>query len=272
MSTTSMDNTTGGGRPVTSAPPPYRPIRPLAVSPRWFPKGQSFGLYEHNGRVCPNVTSILSRAHPFDRQKWVDAEPDIDHDAVAKEAAERGTAVHLAMECWLSGQDHAPAEDHLPWITPLKESLATTVKATRGVEVPVHHWVDGIGGYAGSCDGIVCTRDNRLLIVDYKTKRPGKKVWAKYEHKNRTQLAAYSLAINAAYRRQLGGNIDGTILLYAHPDKDEPTIVVTEGDELKAYQERWLDILRDWYSEHGGAVDAEQARFGLQGRPVVTDF
>ena len=257
---------------MSSTPPPYRPIQPLAVSPRWFPKGQSFGLYEHSGRVCPNVTSILSKAFPFDRQKWVDAEPDIDHDAVAKESAERGTAIHLALECWLSGQEHSPADEHLPWITPLKGVLAKAAKVTRGVEIPVHHWVEGIGGYAGSCDGIVCNQRDELAIIDFKTKRPGKKVWAQYEHKNRTQLAAYSLAINAAYGNALGGVIAKTVLLYAHPDRDEPTIVVTEGAELIAYQERWLEILRDWYAENGAAVEQEQAKFDRPKPPVVADF
>lgn len=245
---------------MTPTPPPFRPITSLQISERWFPQGQSFGLYEHNGKVCPNVTSILSRAFPFDRSAWVKAEPDIDHDAVMKESAQRGTAVHLALETWLSGQPHTPAEEHLPWVQPLQRTVSN-FKACRGVEIPVHHWIDGVGGYAGSCDGIVCDRGNKLLIIDYKTKRPGKRVHAKYEDKNRTQLAAYSLALNALYRRQLGGDIDGTVLLYAHPDKDELTIIRTEGEELVHYQQNWLKILADWYAEHGEAVAAQQEAF-----------
>ena len=101
-------------------PPVFEPITPKQVSERWFPKGRSFGLYESGGRVAPNVTSILGWRFPFDKSRWKKSEPDIDHDAVTRESAQRGTAVHFAMEKWLQSHDHTPACDYLQWIVPLQ--------------------------------------------------------------------------------------------------------------------------------------------------------
>ena len=109
-------------------PPVFEPITPIKVSERWFPKGRKFGLYECGGRVAPNVTSILGWKFPFDKSKWKRSEPDIDHDAVTRESAKRGTAVHLAMEKWLQSQDHAPVEEHLQWINPLQTLVSRASK------------------------------------------------------------------------------------------------------------------------------------------------
>lgn len=243
-------------------PPIYRPIKPLEISERWFPKGQAFGLYESGGRVAPNVTSILSWKFPFDRQAWVEKEPDIDHDAVTKESAERGTGVHLAMETWLRDCQHDYPAELAPWVEPLR-ALVSRGTATLGVEIPIHHSVMGVGRYAGSCDGLMQVGDE-VVIIDYKTKRPGKRVHARFLDKQRLQLAAYAVAINSLYSEQLPAPVTRTSLLFAHPDHDTPTVVSTAGDELKEYQHQWLKLLADWFATHGEAVEAEQIKFDLR--------
>lgn len=249
---------------MTQAPPPYQPIQPITISSRWFPRGQSFGLYEFGGVVAPNVTSILSSAFPFDKSKWIEAEPDIDHDAVAKESAERGTAVHAALEYWLTGEKSEYLPVYAPWVEPLRD-LVSRATATLAVEIPVHHTIPGVGRYAGSCDGLALV-GREVVIIDYKTKRPNKRVHAKYQDKQRTQLAAYSLAINAIYRDQLPGPVTRTSLLYAHPDEGRaPTVVSTEGDELKDYQQRWKQVLAEWFAINGDAVEKEQQAFSARG-------
>ena len=182
-------------------PPVFEPITPIKVSERWFPKGRRFGLYECGGRVAPNVTSILSWKFPFDKAKWKKSEPDIDHDAVTRESAKRGTAVHLAMEKWLQSEDHTPVEEHLQWINPLQR-LVSRASKTLAVEVPLHHSIDGVGAYAGSCDGLMLVNDD-VVLIDYKTKRHGKNVLPKFCEQQRLQLAAYSLAISHLYEDQL---------------------------------------------------------------------
>ena len=171
-------------------PPLFDPITPIKVSERWFPKGRRFGLYECGGRIAPNVTSILGWKFPFDKAKWKKSEPDIDHEAVTRESSKRGTAVHLAMEKWLQSEDHTPVEEHLQWINPLQR-LVSRASKTLAVEVPLHHSIDGVGAYAGSCDGLMLVNDD-VVLIDYKTKRHGKNVLPKFCEQQRMQLAAYS--------------------------------------------------------------------------------
>ena len=243
-------------------PPVFEPITPIKVSERWFPKGRKFGLYECGGRVAPNVTSILSWKFPFDKAKWKKSEPDIDHDALTRESAKRGTAVHLAMEKWLQSEDHTPLEEHLQWINPL-QSLVSRATKTLAVEVPLHYSIDGVGAYAGSCDGVMLVNGD-VVLIDYKTKRHGKNVFPKYCEQQRLQLAAYSLAISHLYEDQLPSQVNRTSLLYAHPEDGKPvTVVSTEGNLLREYQKKWLDLLGEWYEVHGEQVADEQLSFNL---------
>lgn len=246
-------------------PPDYQPITPIKISERWFPPRLSFGLYESCWIVAPNVTSILAKSFPFDRAAWVEKEPDIDHDAVTREAAERGTAVHLAMEYWLTGHSSEYSPELAPWVEPLR-ALVAKATATLAVELPVHHTVPGIGRYAGSCDGLVVVGSD-VVIIDYKTKHPGKKVHARFLDKQRLQLAAYSLAINAIYAEQLPAPVSRCSLLFAHPDEGRaPTVVSSAGDELRQFEDRWLQLLGDWFEENGADVEQQQAQYENRGR------
>ena len=241
-------------------PPVYEPLIPIGISDRWFPKGRTFGLYESNGLVAPNVTSILSWKFPFDQSRWKKSEPNIDHDSVARESAERGTAVHSAMEQWLKSGSSKCHESLLPWVRPLQH-LVSRANKTLASEIPIHFSVDGVGAYAGSCDGLMLVR-NEVVLCDYKTKRPGKKVIPRFCEKQKLQLAAYSLAVNGIYHDQLPSPVVRTSLLFAHPEDGVPvTVISTKGNELKHYQRCWVDILRDWYELHGADVAAEQVRF-----------
>ena len=247
--------------------PAYRPITPITISERWFPRGQSFGLYELGGKVAPNTTSILGWKFPFSKKLWIEKEPNIDHDAVTKQSAERGTAVHLAMENWLMGAGDDYPEHLAPWVEPL-QALVSKGTATLGVEIPIHHSVLGVGRYAGSCDGLMLV-GGEVVVVDYKTKREGKRVHPKFLDKQRLQLAAYSHAINSLYSDQLPAPVSRCSLLFAHPDRDTPTVVITAGDELKSYQKQWLQLLAEWFNEYGDAVEAEQMAFDLRKRTAA---
>ena len=249
--------------PGVMKPPVFEPINSIKLSERWFPKGRKFGLYECGGRVAPNVTSILGWKFPFDKAKWKKSEPDIDHDAVTRESAKRGTAVHLAMEKWLQSQDHTPVEEHLKWINPL-QSLVSRASKTLAVEVPLHYSINGVGAYAGSCDGVMLVNGD-VVLIDYKTKRHGKNVLPKFCEQQRLQLAAYSLAISHLYEDQLPSPVTRTSLLFAHPEDGKPvTVVSTQGNLLLEYQQKWLDLLGEWYEVHGEQVADEQTIFDQQ--------
>ena len=103
-----------------------------------------------------------------------------------------------------------------------------------------------------------------VVLIDYKTKRHGKNVFPKYCEQQRLQLAAYSLAISHLYEDQLPAPVRRTSLLYAHPEDGRPvTVVSTEGNLLLEYQQKWLDLLGEWYEVHGEQVADEQLSFNL---------
>ena len=104
-----------------------------------------------------------------------------------------------------------------------------------------------------------------VVLIDYKTKRHGKSVHQKYCEKERLQLAAYSLAISHLYEDQLPAPVTRTSLLFAHPEDGKPvTVVSTQGNLLLEYQQKWLDLLGEWYEVHGDQVADEQTIFDEQ--------
>ena len=70
------------------------------------------------------------------------------------------------MEKWLQSEDHTPVEEHLQWINPLQR-LVSRASKTLAVEVSLHHSIDGVGAYAGSCDGLMLVNDD-VVLIDYK--------------------------------------------------------------------------------------------------------
>ena len=168
--------------------------------------------------------------------------------------------MYKRQEKWLQSEDHTPLEEHLQWINPL-QSLVSRASKTLAVEVPLHYSINGVGAYAGSCDGVMLVNGD-VVLIDYKTKRHGKYVHQKYCERERLQLAAYSLAISHLYEDQLPGPVSRTSLLYAHPEDGKPvTVVSTQGNLLLEYQQKWLDLLGEWYELYKYEIDAEQAKF-----------
>lgn len=91
-----------------------------------------------------------------------------------------------------------------------------------------------------------------VVLIDYKAKRYGKNVFPRFCEQQRLQLAAYSLAINHLYEDQLPSPVTKTSLLFAYPEGGKPvTVVSTQGNLLLEYQQKWLDLLVEWYEVHG---------------------
>ena len=67
-------------------------------------------------------------------------------------------------------------------INPL-QSLVSRASKTLAVEVPLHYSINGVGAYAGSCDGVMLVNGD-VVLIDYKTKRHGKYVHQKYCERN----------------------------------------------------------------------------------------
>ena len=104
-----------------------------------------------------------------------------------------------------------------------------------------------------------------VVLIDYKTKRHGKNVLPKFCEQQRLQLAAYSLAISHLYEEQLPAPVTRTSLLFAHPEDGKPvTVVSTQGNLLLEYQQKWIDLLGEWYEVYGEQVADEQTIFDQQ--------
>ena len=79
------------------------------------------------------------------------------------------------------------------------------------------------------------------------------------------QLAAYSLATSHLYEDQLPSPVVRTSLLFAHPNDGKPvTVVSTQGNQLLEYQQKWLDLLGEWYEVHGDQIAEEQVIYDEQ--------
>ena len=90
----------------------------------------------------------------------------------------------------------------------------------------------------------------------------GKRVFPKFCEQQRIQLAAYSLAI--IYTKNKSSPVTRTSLLFAHPEEGrQVTVVSTQGNLLLDYQQKWLDLLGEWYEVHGDQVADEQRSFNL---------
>ena len=59
-------------------------------------------------------------------------------------------------------------------------------------------------------------------------------------------------------------------LLFSHPEPNKAVSVISvEGADLLHYQENWLSILGEWYSEFGDSVVAEQKDLMIQSKALL---
>lgn len=153
------------------------------------------------GEKFPGVTSVLS-ATRSDRdvaglERW---RKQVGHDEAArisKTAADNGTALHGAIEQYLSQSNEPiclPRQIIGHWVSIFPE--LKRVSEVHLLEGAVWH----PEGYAGSVD-CVGVFDDELSIVDWKTSaKPKKTEWIKDYY---LQTAAYCAAVNRLYDLQI---------------------------------------------------------------------
>ena len=257
--------------------PPLQLLQPVTLGERFFPKGSPCGFYPTaEGKLHPNVTSILGHSHPFDPKKWAQYEPEgFDCEAAGAQAAATGTAVHCVMERFLLGQPIDDYDQRLAvWVEPLLASIGRA-SAVIGVELPLAHSWAGMR-YAGSCDAVLQAPDGELVVVDFKTRRDTSykkdepnKPNLKYLTKQKTQVACYASTINAIYADQLPQPISRATLLFAVPGLDAPIPVTIAGEELDVYVSEWRKCLQRFYDAHQESVEKAQASFEFKRRTAA---
>ena len=254
---------------MTYQSPPRHLLTPITLGERFFPDGAPCGFYpDANGKLHPNVTSVLSNKYPFDIKKWAQYEPaGFDCKAAGEAAAKAGTAVHGVLERYLLGKDISGYDRTLAtWVEPLLASVSQA-SAVVGVELPLRNEIDGMA-YAGSCDAVLLAPDGELVVVDFKTRRD---VSYKKDEPNRpnlrhlakqkAQTACYLSTINAVYGAQLHKPISRATLLFAVPGLEKSMPVTISGIELDRYIQEWHDCLSSFYEAHGEAIQQAQQSY-----------
>lgn len=156
----------------------------------------------------------------------------VDAEEQAKQARDRGTLIHDALELYLGGQPDRVAPDLLPWLEPAAKYVLGLGKVIATELVLVGN------GYAGKTDAIVeC--GSYELILDWKTTgtMPKKESWPEHQ----IQLAAY-----AAARQGISERVTRTANVYIST-KEQGTFVFLENTSWYAtYQDAFDPLFRVW--------------------------
>lgn len=204
------------------------------TAPAPHPRGW-YELPNENGEIVryPRVTSILSVLSKPGLGKWREKliREGRDPDAEAREAANRGTAIHALTEAIDLGARADCPPDLLPFITAYRAWKAEHVAAVEMVERLVVH---RRFRYAGKLDKLVRLTDGRRALVDLKTGRSLADVTA-------LQLAAYTDALEDE------GIEPCDVRLALHLPWSNPGVLVVKEFENDERDRRvWRSVLRTW--------------------------
>lgn len=191
------------------------------------------GRYVIDGQSYPRVSTILGHISKPGLSGWREKliREGRDPDAEAKEAADRGTAVHAITEAIDRGYLTECPPELLPFVTAYTEWKAVHVVWVEMIERTVVHKSHG---YAGTLDRVYVLRDGRHVIGDLKT---GRSIDATV----RLQLIAYMEAIEA-----MGlGPIDGRLVVHLPWDR-LGTLNAFEYDNEARDRRWWRQTLGSW--------------------------
>lgn len=224
------------------------------TAPQPHPRGY-YELPDADGVIVryPRVTSILGALSKPGLGRWREAliREGRDPDAEAREAADRGTAIHALTEAVDLGATADCPPDFAPFIRAYREWKAENVAAVEMTErLAVHRRF----GYAGKLDKALRLRDGRRAIVDLKT---GRSLAAE----TRLQLSAYADALEDE------GIEPFDVRLAIHlPWSNPGHLAVLEFDDDDRDRRVWRSVLRLWKWQHVHRDLWRQTRDGGSGR------
>lgn len=232
---------------------------------------------------APSVTTILSEtaseANKKKLEMWSKANP-----GVKEQAAERGTAIHYGMECYLKGNknpDIAPEyEDFWGGMPGILDQFDEVLWA----ETPLlekHQFAlsdDGIGrvwgrdengnAWCGSPD-IIGVANNKLTLADLKTSvKPYSRKWpSEFEKgspewrallgghmkfkKTLKQLAAYDIGI----QQTLGMTVQQAAILVSTPERTQ--VFKISRRFLDALHKDWYEVVAEYYNQLSTREEAD---------------
>ena len=204
-------------------------------------------LYDVNNEKYPSVTTILSSTKPQSEidslNRWREKVGHKQAEIITKEATERGSGMHEVIEKFLLGKlnldllgDNTREKMMADQI--IENGLRNKLQEIWGCEATLYHPEKKYAG-AADCIGIY---DGYESILDYKqSNSPRKHEWNSTYY---MQLGGYSLAHNAVY----GTHIDQGVILVCTKDNMFQRFVIY-GDELKEYQNKFLERVEQYYSQ-----------------------
>tara|TARA_B100000927_G_C16277234_1_gene394013 strand:+ start:18 stop:704 length:687 start_codon:yes stop_codon:yes gene_type:complete len=204
-------------------------------------------LYDINNQKLPSVTTILAATKPQEEidslNRWRDRVGHKQADIISREATERGSSMHNYIEKFLLGKLNLDllgdnTRERMMAEQIIENGLRNRLQEIWGCEATLHHPEKK---YAGACD-LVGVYEGYQSILDYKQSNSLRK--DEWNSTYYMQLGAYSLAHNAVY----GTNIDQGVILVCTKDNTFQRFVIY-GDQLKEYQNKFLQRLEQYYSQ-----------------------
>jgi hypothetical protein len=224
---------------------------------------------------APSVTTIISEtaseANKRKLEMWSKANP-----GVKEKAAERGTAIHYGMECYLKGNKNPDIPDEYKDFWAGMPSILDQFQEVLWAESPVLDKFDFTLGaddvarvwgcddegraWAGAPD-IIAVANNKLTLADLKTSvKPYSRRWPKDLEKGSQewrdllgghmkfkktckQLAAYDMAIE----QTLGMKVQQAAILVSTPARTQ--IFKISRRFLDSLREDWLKIVEEYYKQ-----------------------
>ena len=194
--------------------------------------------------LVPSVTTILSATGDHSGiDAWKRRVGPIAAQAVVEEATTIGTAVHLAIENYLNGEDWEQfTDDRLGLMAHqiakrFVDDCLRDIDEVWGLESGLV--IDGL--YAGTADCIGIFK-GLPTIIDFKTaKKIKKREWIEDYF---MQGCAYALAHNEMF----GTNIKQVAILMIDREGKYADFVI-EGDEFEEYCHKWAQRLADYYNK-----------------------
>ena len=234
---------------------------------------------------APSVTTILSEtaseANKKKLEMWSKANP-----GVKEQAAERGTAIHYGMECYLKGDKNPDIPQEYSDFWSGMPGILDQFEEVLWAETPLleHHQFtlssDGVGriwgqdeegrAWSGSPD-IIAVANGKLTLADLKTSvKPYSRKWPKDLEKGSKewrdllgghlkfkkclkQLAAYDIGIT----QTLGMKVQQAAVLVSTPLRTQ--VFKISRRYLDMLHEDWYKLVEEYYTqiENCGVYDAD---------------
>lgn len=229
----------------------YTPERIDTKHGRWYITPPNPAAKQHQ---FPGVTTILSATMTEEKrqglERWRKREGLEKAEAVVKDACDRGTWLHTAIEEKLeSGHDPSYSWAWMPWWNSVKQFLPR-IKRVLLMEGAVHN---PEYQYAGTFDLLAELDDGRTVLVDWKTSAATKK--PEYLIDYQLQLGAYARAIEKTYYDS-GIHIEGAFLVIALPDQ-KPQVIEYTDEDLEVFFGQFADRCKQYWDTYHGTYHGD---------------